>query len=121
VTSNPEIPFAKSVMDYIFRWLELKFGERETGRIDGEGEPEPSRPPAENRSSLLDVMSEAEERFTSAAAGSGTGARIRMAETERQVFRTQSDSPPCPECGSVMVRNGTCYKCLNCAATSGCS
>jgi len=40
---------------------------------------------------------------------------------ERQVFQTQADAPPCPDCGSIMVRNGACYKCLNCGSTSGCS
>ncbi len=36
-------------------------------------------------------------------------------------FSAQEDAPPCPECGSIMVRNGSCYKCLSCGATSGCS
>jgi ribonucleoside-diphosphate reductase alpha chain len=39
----------------------------------------------------------------------------------RQSFINQADAPPCPDCGCIMVRNGACYKCLNCAATSGCS
>ena len=36
-------------------------------------------------------------------------------------FEMQEDAPPCDTCGSIMVRNGSCYKCLNCGATSGCS
>jgi ribonucleoside-diphosphate reductase alpha chain len=36
-------------------------------------------------------------------------------------LRLQEDAPPCHECGAIMVRNGACYKCLNCGATSGCS
>ena len=36
-------------------------------------------------------------------------------------FSPQADAPSCPDCGSIMVRNGACYKCLNCGATSGCS
>jgi ribonucleoside-diphosphate reductase alpha chain len=36
-------------------------------------------------------------------------------------FQTQADAPSCAECGSIMVRNGSCYKCLNCGSTSGCS
>ena len=43
------------------------------------------------------------------------------APAEKQVFATQADAPPCHVCGSIMVRNGACYKCLNCGATSGCS
>ena len=47
--------------------------------------------------------------------------QITMEDNEKRVFRAQSDSPPCPECGSMMVRSGTCYTCMVCAATSGCS
>jgi ribonucleoside-diphosphate reductase alpha chain len=54
------------------------------------------------------------------AAAGGEPQRITM-EDERQVFQKQADSPPCPECGSVTVRNGACYKCNNCGATTGCS
>jgi ribonucleoside-diphosphate reductase alpha chain len=36
-------------------------------------------------------------------------------------FETEVDAPPCPECGSIMVRSGACHRCLNCGATSGCS
>ncbi len=39
----------------------------------------------------------------------------------RQAFINQADAPPCPDCGSIMVRNGACYKCMNCGTTSGCS
>ena len=40
---------------------------------------------------------------------------------DQAVFQTQADAPPCPECGTIMVRNAACYKCLNCGSTSGCS
>ena len=40
---------------------------------------------------------------------------------EKLVYQTQADAPPCFECGAIMVRNGACYKCLNCGSTSGCS
>ena len=39
----------------------------------------------------------------------------------RQAFLNQQDAPPCPDCGCIMVRNGACYKCMNCGSTSGCS
>ena len=113
VTSNPELPLAKSVMDYIFRWLDLKFGEHESDDEDAESE---SKPLPED----LGLTFPGSQLAMEAEAG-GNGARIRLEETEHQIFTTQADSPPCPECGSVMVRSGTCYKCLNCAATSGCS
>jgi ribonucleoside-diphosphate reductase alpha chain len=42
-------------------------------------------------------------------------------KNEKFVFETQSDAPPCHECGSIMIRSGSCYKCLECGSTSGCS
>ncbi|MGC8834349.1 MAG: vitamin B12-dependent ribonucleotide reductase, partial [Armatimonadota bacterium] len=91
-TNNKDIPIAKSVIDYIFRWLALKF-----------------LPPEEQPAATQDVpvMS--------------TKARMSTEDQEHQVFLLQADAPPCPECGSIMVRNGSCYKCTNCGATSGCS
>ncbi len=41
--------------------------------------------------------------------------------TTKVAFSVSADSPSCAECGSIMVRNGSCYKCLNCGSTSGCS
>ena len=100
-TANKDIPIAKSITDYIFRWMDLKFGE---GKATDEV-------PVEFDTGLLPP---------SAKADTPPG-RITMEDQEKTVFQAQADSPPCPECGSVMVRNGACYKCLNCAATSGCS
>lgn len=101
-TNNRDIPIAKSVLDYIFRWLGKKFL------------PPDEQPPAN-----------IEEHVELAVAGALSNKEIpRLAaleRTEQQVFRTQSDAPPCSDCGSIMVRNGACYKCLNCGATSGCS
>ena len=45
----------------------------------------------------------------------------RLEAREKRVAAMQSDAPPCHDCGTIMVRNGTCYHCLNCGATSGCS
>ncbi len=117
VTSNPEIPMAKSVMDYIFRWLDLKFGKKRSGdqdARDGALGAEADLEGAEQEASARTLLA------MEAEAG-GNGSRIRLEEREHRIFETQADSPPCPECGSMMVRNGSCYKCLNCAATSGCS
>ncbi|MCB9793105.1 MAG: vitamin B12-dependent ribonucleotide reductase [Alphaproteobacteria bacterium] len=94
-TGNRDIPIAKSITDYIFRWLDLRFGEG------------------------------AEQK---AAAASAPVAAVELREpeveapsTEREVFTTQADAPPCHVCSSIMVRSGACYKCFNCGATSGCS
>jgi len=96
-TGNPEIPMAKSIVDYVFRWLALQFvpEEQQPGGgllTNGTGDLEPD-----------------------------AGDKAKLAEQERAVFVAQADAPPCSECGEIMVRNGACYACLNCGATSGCS
>ncbi len=99
-TNNPQIPIAKSIMDYIFRWLALKFL------------------PEEERSQVLAEPVEEKANGTAAKAASRNGA---ARELEQKIFASQSDAPPCHDCGSVMVRSGSCYKCTNCGSTSGCS
>jgi ribonucleoside-diphosphate reductase alpha chain len=90
-TKNPEIPFAKSITDYIFRWLASKFLSSEAAQAMGvqKGEAAPG-----------------EKAAPSQAAGA---------------FRNQADAPSCHVCGSIMMRNGSCYRCANCGTTSGCS
>ena len=92
-TGNPEIPIAKSVIDYIFRYLATKFL------------------PSEEQAELGVVL-----RDTDAIPGPET----KAAAEPVLAFVHQQDSPTCADCGSIMVRNGTCYHCINCGATSGC-
>jgi ribonucleoside-diphosphate reductase alpha chain len=105
-TKNPEIPMAKSLIDYLFRFLGARFltGEAraQVGIVEREEParadlprpalvaPEPARPDAGGSTTII-------------------------------AFSPQADAPSCSDCGSLMVRNGSCYKCLNCGATSGCS
>jgi ribonucleoside-diphosphate reductase alpha chain len=109
-TKNPQIPYAKSIVDYLFRWLASKFldeeAKREVGVIESESG-EASKPDASSALRLVALPSRAEPRSAAGAL--------------RQTFINQADAPPCPDCGSIMVRNGACYKCMNCGATSGCS
>ena len=108
-TKHPEIPIAKSITDYIFRWLASKFLSREDKiaagvvlREDLAGDLPVSMP-------LL---------------GGGrleTVAQAVSQEMAKPTFLYQQDAPSCHDCGSIMVRNGSCYKCLNCGSTSGCS
>jgi ribonucleoside-diphosphate reductase alpha chain len=116
-TNNKQIPIAKSVMDYIFRWMDLKYGEH-AGDADG------TMPDGEEDTRAALALKDAGERVNEGlgemAATAGGAPRISM-ETEKAVFQRQADSPPCPECGSVTVRSGSCYKCHNCGATTGCS
>jgi ribonucleoside-diphosphate reductase alpha chain len=95
-TGNPEIPMAKSIMDYIFSWLLIKFlkPKEDGATLDGGQLDLPSVP------------------VLPAAARGESGKEVWVAET---------DAPTCHECGSIMVRSGACHKCSNCGATSGCS
>jgi ribonucleoside-diphosphate reductase alpha chain len=107
-TNNPEIPIAKSIMDYIFRWLASKFLSREGQQAAGVVlRDEPLEVAVENASQVTDK--------TNVEFGVGNGGNSKVA------FLYQQDAPSCQECGAIMVRNGTCYKCLNCGSTSGCS
>ncbi|HYG65558.1 MAG TPA: vitamin B12-dependent ribonucleotide reductase, partial [Thermoanaerobaculia bacterium] len=112
-TKNPEIPMAKSITDYIFRWLASKFLSRESKAAAGvilRDEIPVAPAPAVPES--LPLM------------GGGrldTVAQAISVETQKVTFLYQQDAPSCSDCGSIMVRNGSCYKCLNCGTTSGCS
>ena len=89
-TGNPTVPYAKSIMDYIFRWLGAKFLGPEY-----------------------------------AAGEAGDAPKLRVTEADpQQALRSRrsiTDAPTCSECGGLMTRNGSCYKCENCGGTSGCS
>ncbi len=110
-TKNPEIPIAKSITDYIFRWLASKFLSREE-QAGGGRDPARRDPPAADAG--LEPLLGGGRLEPVAAGGQRRAAR-------RSTFLYQQDAPSCHECGSIMVRNGSCYKCLNCGSTSGCS
>ncbi|MCZ6691977.1 MAG: vitamin B12-dependent ribonucleotide reductase [Planctomycetota bacterium] len=106
-TNNKQIPIAKSVMDYIFRWLALKFL------------PTEQRPP-EAVSAGKGASLVADAPTTSGSDGNGYKTQGSLESREQEIFQAHADAPPCPECGSIMVRNAACYQCLNCGSTSGC-
>ncbi|HEV8661176.1 MAG TPA: vitamin B12-dependent ribonucleotide reductase [Thermoanaerobaculia bacterium] len=129
-TKNPEIPMAKSIMDYIFKWLAIKFLSRDSQEEAGvikRDEPLPTAAPNVTKPTPKDVS------FIDTVASSinapahpigfvmpprdADGPAIKGAPP----IRFQQDAPSCSDCGSIMVRNGACYKCLNCGSTSGCS
>ncbi len=106
-TKNPQIPYAKSIVDYLFRWLASKFLDEEAKREVGvQMETERGEKRADTPALSLAPVPTLSEGKDSAM---------------RQTFINQADAPPCPDCGSIMVRTGSCYKCLNCGTTSGCS
>ena len=191
-TSNPEIPIAKSIVDYIFRWMGSRFlppeeranlglvdrsataessvqplnlglggtgaagsgGAGTSGIASGAAAPQPAAAPASPPSGTTAVAapdsgaqstpparegSTEPPRSTATpisgngtapgsngkSNGNGTAARNTLGSLgigkSQVTFTSQADAPSCAECGSIMVRNGSCYKCLNCGSTSGCS
>jgi ribonucleoside-diphosphate reductase alpha chain len=91
---NPKIGYAKSLMDYIARWLELKFLNNEQGQLF-EPLPTPTRStPPPNGKGVVEAL----------------GELVQL-----------GDAPTCNVCGSLMVRSGSCYRCMTCGSTSGCS
>jgi ribonucleoside-diphosphate reductase alpha chain len=109
-TNNPDIPIAKSVSDYIFRWLGKKFIKEENGTMN-----------TNNAVSDVKISEETAKKPVGILTAAATKAASVWEKNEKLIFETQSDAPPCHECGSIMIRSGSCYKCLECGSTSGCS
>ena len=111
-TKHKEIPIAKSITDYIFRWLASKFLSRDDKIAAGV---------------VLREDLAGELPVSMSLIGGGrldTVAHAVSAEivaAPKSTFLYQQDAPSCHDCGSIMVRNGSCYKCNNCGSTSGCS
>nr|MBA2371670.1 vitamin B12-dependent ribonucleotide reductase [Chloroflexota bacterium] len=106
-TGNPEIGFAKSIVDYVFRWLGHRFLSAEdkmtaglVRQTDIVSDPAPQ----------LELM----HKIVAQAPVSDAGPGPRR-------LNSTPDAPPCPRCGWLTVRNGTCHKCENCGETTGCS
>jgi ribonucleoside-diphosphate reductase alpha chain len=112
-TKNAEIPIAKSIIDYIFRWLASRFLDPEDQEAVGilRRDPKPAAP-KENPSEP--AVSEPRPATSAANGTAGSG-------TQKLTFVVNADSPACPDCGAITVRSGACYKCMNCGSTTGCS
>ena len=111
-TKNPDIPIAKSIVDYIFRWLGIKF----LGETPASTQHEAAKDDPLEAGGVQAVAEVQLKLINGGANGHGKG---EIADDRS--FVTQSDAPPCAECGAIMVRRGACYSCLNCGATSGCA
>ncbi|HUL72086.1 MAG TPA: vitamin B12-dependent ribonucleotide reductase [Vicinamibacterales bacterium] len=115
MTKNPDIRFAKSIVDYIFRWMAAKFLSPEAQFRAGVNNREEVTSPEQL---VFDVTS------TANAGVAGTAEAVAAAHAKKSAlaaFQNQEDAPPCSTCGSIMVRSGACYKCGNCGTTSGCA
>lgn len=91
-THHPEIRYAKSITDYIFRWLSLKF-----------------------------IPEEGEAAASSVSAASPSSSTADAPAAPARTFVAGADAPICPECGSFMERSGTCHRCTECGSNNGCS
>ncbi len=77
--------------------------------------------PARDELAVVATNGHAAPAKASQTNGSGSGTVTLSLGATNVAFKIQEDAPSCAECGSIMVRNGSCYKCLNCGSTSGCS
>jgi ribonucleoside-diphosphate reductase alpha chain len=106
-TNNRDIPIAKSITDYVFRYLGNRYLSSELEKTD-----------ADATEGAVAIAPQAAEASRGAIAGGSEGISALASATS---FVNQSDAPSCMDCGSIMIRNGACYKCPNCGSTSGCS
>jgi ribonucleoside-diphosphate reductase alpha chain len=101
-TENAEIPVAQSIVDYIFRWLASQFL-------------------TEDEKEEFGVLSPAVKARMMAQEYTADGKPIiSLTPANGPSNTTQTDAPPCANCGWIMTRAGTCYKCDNCGSTTGC-
>jgi ribonucleoside-diphosphate reductase alpha chain len=128
-TGNKQIPIAKSITDYVFRYLGNRYLEsEETGSAEVSDETGTAVPlvslPVQKEGSGQNAASTTPAQAAGAiAGGSGDATTSASAASINLVgsFVNQADAPSCMDCGSIMIRNGACYKCPNCGSTSGCS
>ena len=123
LTKNPDIRLAKSIVDYIFRWMATKFLSAEAQFRAGV-----------NNRELVDTNESGPEveQLTLAQAGSEASPADPAATSDSfpssegpgstpYAIQNDQDAPPCSTCGAIMIRSGACYQCANCGATSGCA
>ena len=108
MTKNPQVRIAKSIVDYVFRWLAAKFLSPEAQYWAGVNSRDKLMPSGEPDSA---------QQLTLPPLGIEAGAKHPHLTT----IQSQEDAPPCAMCGAIMVRSGSCYKCVNCGSTSGCA
>ncbi len=136
-TKNPDIPIAKSVTDYIFRWLGIEFipGYREANTprrpdADAEESSAPSAPAVKvngHRTATMADLDHAEAELVTHAPAPTVASQpvppssALLEKQDEQFAHFQSDAPACDNCGALTVRCGTCYRCFNCGNSMGCS
>src|SRR6266849_6496195 len=110
-TKNKEIPIAKSIVDYIFRWMASHFmsvEDQDAAGVVRRDAPVPAA--ASDAAPIVETMASNELKVIATPANG-----------IQKIAFINTDAPACPDCGAITVRSGSCYKCLNCGATTGCS
>jgi ribonucleoside-diphosphate reductase alpha chain len=141
-TENPEIPRASSIMDYLFRYLASKFVKQDAPAAEAAApvaEAAPAAPASAEIQRVAEVVAAAQKievlndrRAVPRNGTNGTNGQTngKNGHTNGSAsatgngnysFIARTDAPTCPECGSIMIPNGSCHKCVNCGTTSGCS
>jgi ribonucleoside-diphosphate reductase alpha chain len=140
-TKNPDIPIAKSIADYIFRWMGMEFisGYREANAPNrgGVDKPELESPAApvvkvngrraatiadlEHAEAVMGAKAPQQTQQPAPAPAPEPVLHDGLSEQDRQFAHFQSDAPACDNCGALTVRCGTCYRCFNCGNSMGCS
>jgi ribonucleoside-diphosphate reductase alpha chain len=113
-SGNPDIGYAKSIMDYIFRWLQLRFTGQQQLLFEN------LRPKSAVVGGPLPEGAASEMRRPEAGTREPGAGSIHAADALAGIIDL-GDAPTCSFCGSIMTRNGSCYRCGSCGSTSGCS
>jgi ribonucleoside-diphosphate reductase alpha chain len=116
-SGNPDIGYAKSIMDYIFRWLQLRFLTGQQQMLFENLRPKPG--PESRALSPEGSGTSTQDSPTTRDSGLRTGS-VHAADALSNIVDL-GDAPTCSFCGSIMTRNGSCYRCMSCGSTSGCS
>jgi ribonucleoside-diphosphate reductase alpha chain len=119
MTKNPDVRFAKSIVDYIFRWMASKFLSPEAQFRAGVNNRDESE--SKPQSLMLEIPVPKVGNVETVTATVSTTKAVVPATSQFAAMQNQEDAPPCTTCGSIMVRSGACYKCSNCGTTSGCA
>ncbi|WP_412060749.1 vitamin B12-dependent ribonucleotide reductase [Rubrivirga sp. IMCC45206] len=131
-TTNPKIPIAKSITDYIFRYLSLKFlsgGDGAEKDLAEDADPvvavaaEVERHGPATDQTQADLFAAAQAVVDAGQQPSHVGGTVEQALAEGGevgAFKNQDDAPACPNCGGITVRAGSCYSCPNCGSSTGC-
>ncbi|HEX7288240.1 MAG TPA: vitamin B12-dependent ribonucleotide reductase [Candidatus Angelobacter sp.] len=117
-TGNPEIPIAKSLMDYIFRWLEIRFVQGQQFPLFPQlGAAVSTQPSAVSQAPAADF---AEAGLANSQEPMAKSHPFHASDAMKELVDL-GDAPSCHLCGAIMTRNGSCYRCMSCGSTSGCS